>query len=60
MNLLNEVWAHQRGIANLIYMIQCNNCNMQYIGETKRQLSDRFGEHRHYIEKARNTHPTAV
>ena len=28
---------------------------MQYIGETKRQLSDRFGEHRHYIEKARNT-----
>ena len=37
---------------------------MQYIDETKRQLSDRFGEHRHSIEKARNPHrvyhPTAV
>ena len=37
---------------------------MQYIGETKRQLSDRFGEQRRSIEKARNPHhfyhPTAV
>ena len=37
---------------------------MQYIGETKRQLSDRFGEQRRSIEKARNphkfNHPTAV
>ena len=46
-------------------MIQCNKCNnMQYIGETKRQLSDRFREHRRSIEKARNQHhfynPTTV
>ena len=27
---------------NLIYMIQCNRCNLQYIGETKRRLKDRF------------------
>ena len=33
-------------------MIQCSKCNMQYIGETKRHLSDRFGEHRRIIEKA--------
>ena len=37
---------------------------MQYIGETKRQLSDRFEEQRSSIEKARNphqfNHPTAV
>ena len=50
--------------SNLIYMIQCNKCNMQYIGETKRQFSDRFGEQRRSIEKARNPyqfhHPTAV
>ena len=26
---------------NLIYMIQCNRCNLQYIGETKRRLKDR-------------------
>ena len=45
-------------------MIQCSRCKVQYIGETKRQLSDRFGEHRRAIEKA-ITHrhidqPTAV
>ena len=37
---------------------------MQYIGETKRQLSDRYGKHRRSIEKARNPyyfyHLTAV
>ena len=26
--------------------VQCNKCNVQYIGETKRHLSDRFDEHR--------------
>ena len=26
-------------------MIQCNRCNLQYIGETKRRLKDRFNEH---------------
>jgi len=31
---------------NFIYMIQCNRCNLQYIGETKRRLKDRFNEHR--------------
>ena len=36
----------------IIYMIQCNKCNVQYIGETERHLSDRFGEHRRAIEKA--------
>ena len=33
-------------------MTQCNKCNVQYIGETKRHLSDRFCEHRRAIEKA--------
>ena len=27
---------------NVIYMIQCNQCSKQYIGETKRRLKDRF------------------
>ena len=27
---------------NLIYMIQCNRCYLQYIGKTKRGLKDRF------------------
>ena len=35
---------------NLIYIIQCNRCNLQYIGETKRPLKDRFNEHRRSID----------
>ena len=50
--------------SNLVYLIQCNKCNVQYIGETKRHLSDRFGEHSRAIEKAiakqQNDQPTAV
>ena len=38
--------------SNLFYMIQSNKCNVQYIGEAKRHLSNRFGEHRRTIEKA--------
>ena len=34
---------------NLIYISQCNRCNLQYIGETKRRLKDRFNEHRRTI-----------
>ena len=34
---------------NLIYLIQCKKCHCQYIGETKRQLNERFGEHRRSI-----------
>ena len=38
--------------SNLVYIIQCTKCKIQYIGETKRRLSDRFGEHRRALEKA--------
>jgi len=45
-------------------MIQCNKCNVQYIGETKRHLGGRFGEHRRAIQKAitqrHSDQPTAV
>ncbi len=35
---------------NLIYMIQCNRCNLQYIGEVKRRLKYRFDEHRRTLD----------
>ena len=35
---------------NVIYMIHCNHCSKQYIGETKRRLKDRFNEHRRLID----------
>ena len=31
---------------NVIYLIQCRLCHLQYIGQTKRLLKDRFNEHR--------------
>ena len=31
---------------NVIYLIQCRLCSLQYIGETNRRLKDRFNEHR--------------
>ena len=39
---------------NLIYTIQCNRCNLQYIGETKRRFKDRFNEHRRTIDNPNN------
>ena len=46
---------------NLIYMIQCNRCHLQYIGETKRRLKDRFNEHRHTLDNANTkSKPTTV
>ena len=38
-------------------MIQCNKCRTQYIGETKRLASDRFGEHRRAVVKAIQKQP---
>ena len=32
-----------------LYLIECKKCGKQYIGETKRQLNERFGEHRRSI-----------
>ena len=37
---------------NIIYLIECNkeNCtNSRYVGETKRNIRNRFGEHRGYV-----------
>jgi hypothetical protein len=30
---------------NLVYMLTCNVCNHQYVGQTKRQFKIRIGEH---------------
>ena len=45
--------------SKVIYMIQCTKCNLQYIGETKRCLKDRFNEHSQPIINPFCTH-TAV
>ena len=46
---------------NVIYMIQCNHCHKQYLGETKRKLKDRFNEHRRPVDKqTKSSKPTTV
>ena len=41
-------------------MIPCSKCNLQYIGETKRRLKDRFNEQRRPIINTSSYNPTAV
>ena len=32
--------------SNVIYLIHCAKCNLQYVGQTKRKLRERLGRHR--------------
>ena len=36
---------------NVLYIIQCNGCNEQYVGETSVMLKDRMTLHRQHINK---------
>ncbi len=36
---------------NIIYMIECQKCGLQYIGESSRTLRERYTEHRSKINK---------
>ena len=38
------------GSTNKIYLLGCNRCPQQYIGETERTLKERFAEHRGYVK----------
>jgi len=37
--------------SNVVYKINCNNCDASYVGQTKRQLHTRIKEHRSDINK---------
>ena len=42
-------------------MIQCNICHLQYIGETKRLVKDRYNDHRRTLDNANTkSNPTTV
>ena len=38
--------------SNLIYCITCKRCGIQYVGQTKRRVMDRFQDHFYKITKA--------
>ena len=40
---------------NCVYLISCEVCNMQYVGETKNQLNVRFAQHKYNIQNQRDT-----
>lgn len=43
------------GSSNLVYLITCRRCRIQYVGETGRPLHDRVTDHRSAIKLKRNT-----
>ena len=45
--------------SNVIYMIQCSNCNIKYVGETSRKLKERINQHRSDINTYKLT-PVAI
>jgi len=40
--------------SNVVYKIECSNCDASYVGQTKRLLKDRIGEHRNHIKRNTN------
>jgi len=36
---------------NVVYKINCQNCEASYVGQTKRMLNTRIGEHRNHIRR---------
>ena len=41
---------------NLIYLIHCDSCGAQYVGETGRTLRERLNGHRADIRLSKRTH----
>jgi len=37
--------------SNVVYKIECSNCDASYVGQTKRLLKDRISEHRNHIKR---------
>ncbi|GAA6073207.1 uncharacterized protein LOC114459639 [Tachysurus ichikawai] len=46
--------------SNCIYLIYCNKCNKQYVGETGSTLSIRMTQHRYNIRRGKNTQTIVV
>ena len=44
--------------SNLIYLITCIKCEMQYVGETYKRLKDRFLQHQGYVRSNKITKAT--
>ena len=47
-------------LSNVIYIINCNQCGLQYIGETKRSIRNRMYEHYSSVQKFQPDKATPV
>ena len=43
--------------SNVVYLLSCNKCSLQYVGQTGRQLRKRISEHRNAIIKEQGSCP---
>ena len=45
---------------NVVYLIGCKKCPLQYIGETERMVKERFAEHRGYVNTKNESKTTGA
>jgi hypothetical protein len=43
---------------NILYLIECEKCRQQYLGETDRSLQERFSDHKGYVNNHKLTQAT--
>lgn len=46
----------QTARSNVVYKINCNNCDASYVGQTKRQVHTRIAEHKNHIRRSTTSH----
>lgn len=46
--------------SNMVYLIFCSKCHMQYVGETKNMLATRMAQHQYNIRNRRETNTPLV
>ncbi|MCP4064406.1 MAG: GIY-YIG nuclease family protein, partial [Gammaproteobacteria bacterium] len=52
LNNTSKIWNCES--KNVVYLISCRKCGIQYVGETKRKLAERFREHRRAVINGRS------
>jgi len=45
---------------NIVYKIQCNECDVSYVGQTKRQIRTRIKEHKNNIKLDETRHSVII
>ena len=55
---LRDGFKKKNSTNNVIYLLGCDKCPQQYIGETERMLKDRFLEHKGYANTNNQTKAT--